>query len=45
MDTKWGKGMWGGLGDWDWHIYTLLCEAKEIQLFERTATTAEPNLS
>ena len=22
MDTKWGKGGWDELGDWDWHIYT-----------------------
>ena len=25
MDTKGGKGGWAELGDWDWHIYTLIC--------------------
>ena len=23
MDTKAGKGEWDGLGDWDWHLYTI----------------------
>ena len=30
MDTKWGKGEWDELGDWDWHTYTAAA-AKSLQ--------------
>ena len=26
MDTKEGKEDWDELGDWDWHVYTTMCQ-------------------